>query len=269
MPNLPPHNLSHGPLGGDPVLPFDPANGVYIYDDMSWGLNPDSRYSIVVANGGTANAFPNVAVGAFDNFRRAQGAVEVSTGTGQSGNCGGAMARGVMGASFGTTINTGYTLGYGPCILKARLAIGNAAQQTGVAFVARFGFCQQQSLGITFNANPTASVVLEYSPDSNGGSLRIGYTVGGALTTPVSYTYINCTNAMPRFGQFDWWELDFDASLNVTALLNGNVIGSGNNIAPNNLPMLPFWQIVRNAASAANGFMTIDDLYMLYLYNRR
>jgi hypothetical protein len=275
MPNLPPHALSHGPFGGDSVGPWDPANGIYIYDDMSWGGGGvmDSRYQNINHTNGTFLYGPSLGVaGAYDAFHRCQGAVELNTGV--SG--GSALTRGSLGMSANPGMN-GYQLGYGPCTLKTRLAIGHGLNLKGNTAQVRFGFFQQTSalstaVIATVPASLTAvgAVILEYSPDNNGGNLRLGYTVGGGVGNLVSLTYVNCTNAVPNFGQFEWWELDIDASLNITASLNGNIIATAATAAPNNVPMCPIWTNYHAATfSPPSGLLTIDDLYLYYPYNRR
>jgi hypothetical protein len=273
MPNLLPHNLSHSPLGGDPVGPWDPANGAYICDDMLWGgggvMNP--LYQSATNTNGTVFYGPALGVkGAYDTYHRCQGAVEL--GTGVSG--GAALTRGSI--SIGVNPGTsGYQLGYGPCTLKSRLAIGQGLTQKGNTCLVRFGFFQDTGGlggGPIFSNPPSAvgALLLEYSPDVNGGNLRIGYTVGGGVGNSVSLTYTNCTNAVPNISQFEWWELDIDASLNVTALLNGNIIGTLAAGAPGNVPMCPIWTCYHAATfSPPNGWLTIDDLYLYYPYNRR
>jgi hypothetical protein len=274
MPNLPPHALSHGPLGGDPVGPFDPANGVYVYDDMNWGTTPDSRYLTgSPSGGGTVQPYTLAGVnGIYDPSHRAQGTVEIASAAGQGGPAGGACCRGAMGVVSGGTSLNGYQLGYGPCTLKSRIALGNGNQQKGNSSTARFGFFQQTGAmqgGLVNVTTAIGALFLEYSPDNNGGNLRLAYTSGGSIGNLVSFTYINCTNAVPNFGQFEWWELELDASLNVTALLNGNIIGSGGSIAPGNLAMLPYWSMWRGTIFGTLCYMTIDDLYLYYPYNRR
>ena len=272
MPNLPQHGPSHAPLSGDPVPPWDPANGIYIYDDFLWGSATDSRYQAAAssAGGGVSNYSLLAVSGVYDAFHRCQGVVEIVTGTGVSGG-GGVVVRGQLGTGANPAIS-GYQLGFGSCTLKSRIAVGHGLIQKGNSCLARFGFWQHTStIGAATVAAATAigALTLEYSPDNNGGNLRIGYTVSGAVGNMVSLTYVNCTNAVPNFGQFEWWELDIDSSLNVTALLNGNIIGTASAIAPSNLPMCLLWTAFHSGNFLPNGFMTIDDLYLYYPYNRR
>jgi hypothetical protein len=271
MPNLPPHNLSHSPLGGDPILPFDPANGIYICDDMAWAQMPDSRYQYATGlGGGSVTYYPNLSVnGTYDAYHKVQGIVEINSAiaTTSQGN-GACLARGFLGQV------TGYQLGFGPCTIKSRICLNAGLQQKGNSSNARFGFMQTSSgIGTNTVTNVTTlqigALILEYSPDNNGGNLRVGYTSGGSVGNAVALSYNNCTNAVPNFGQFEWWELDIDASLNVTALLNGNIIGTWSNLAPGNLPMIPIWIMSRNLNFATLCLMTVDDLYLYYPYNRR
>jgi hypothetical protein len=274
MPNLPPHNLSHGPLGGDPVLPWDPQNGIFVYDDFNWTTLPTGKY---IANSSSAGGTLSYSTGnpylwGLDNVRRGQGIVELSTGTsGGGGNYGYALSYGAMGAS-----QNGFTPGYGTLTMKTRMAIQQSSVATGIGYHLLFGLWNQNAAqgsnqpGV-LGGNPTNAVFLIWTPDDNGGLMRLGYAAGtgsfAAGYSTVAPTYINCTgNAVPTFNNYDWWQLQIDSSRNITALLNGVVIATAATAAPQ-APMVPFWSVWRTTG-AVNYVLSLDDFYLYYPYQR-
>jgi len=261
--------------GGGASGPFDPRTGFYEYEDFLWlsASAPPAPWAWYPSGTGSYTASEGNALGnypwAFNNTNKAQGVTILSSGGGTSNAFnGGTLVKGYLGATMNALV-----LGLGAFDMVGRIALYNASlPPTGQGFRITFGLWTMAAGGtdIYAGANPYASLFLDYSPDNNSGNLRVGYCNGawsGGLGTATAPTYGNCSASITA-ATFMWWEIKVATNGDVTAYLNGTLIGTFTGVAPLGVPLTPIIGIQRNTAAATNWIVEVDSLFIYQAYTR-
>lgn len=238
--------------------PFDPRNGMWFYEDFQWGYSavPSAALWNGVFTTGGSYAFSS-SYGQ-DTTHKSQGIIELACGT-TSGAGGALFNKGYSGIG-----QPGFILGLGAFDLAARIAIETSLPASGSGFFVRFGLAfQNANFGTTYPPGAAFStVIMEWSPDSNSGLFRLGYSYSTG-----TITYTNGTGT-PIADTYGWWELKISAAGVLTIYLNGTSCGSVT--LPSNVmgvALLPLVWIGRTSGTT-NMTVALDTMFCNYVYAR-
>ena len=237
---------------------FDPANGLYFYDDFTGFSSSDTRYII---NGGTGGGTGGMSAYGQNATLKAIGTCELNVTTVSSGT---PCVILVYGQANNKPATSGqFTPGIGALTFKTRVAFPTPLPGTGGSYFARFGlFGYSGAVSSTWSSLSTVlqNAFFEYSPDQNSGQWRVA--VG---TTSANYS--NTTVGVSA-DTFYTLELDINAAgTSYVFKINGTTVATITANLPTG-PMYSMFLVTRAISPATNWLCEVDYLYLLQTLSR-
>lgn len=240
--------------GGGGGGAFDPATGLYVYDDFLMpSTTLDPRYGSQL-NTGTVQTL--AAYGQSNPALKILGACELATGTSASANVGGSLF-------FGSDASTVYPILYGLGALtwKTRVFIEGTLPASGISYFFRAGIGQKSGTFYGYSNTPIQGFFFEYDPAFNSGQWRVGYGTS-------SITYANTSVAVAGDTAYNL-EIDLNAAwTSLVFKINGATVSTISSGFPTNVYGCPVWALGRGTGSSTSFKAAIDSWMINYAFTR-